>query len=498
MKSNRMMGVLLIALIPAFAAAVAGQTGANPVIVGNITITVDPRVELMSTVFRLAGNDEYNMKQFKHYNDAVGEYFRPHTSHAAVQLARELREADGIGFNAPMGLAVYLRDIGTLEPRVPFAAIPEDLDRRWNPGNVNRFLPVLKKFAADSVYQGFFRAQEKTYRAALERFGAILDKFQVSPWFDDYFGARPGSRLNVILGLQNGGANYAARVTLPDGGEELYSIVGCWQEDQEGLPVFDRDVISLVVHEFCHSFTNPIVDRFAAELESAGRKIFAKVEDPMKSSAYPDWKIMMYESFVRACVLRYLDTRVGAAAMQKGLENDLKRSFVWVGRLADLLKDYEKNRKDYPSLDRFVPRIVDFFNGYADEVDRDLANLKERDSEKWERFKTEGPKIVRMTPENGAAGVDPNLTEIRIVFDRRMRTDTFALMFRPGEENQFPEETGAVHYDADQTTLIIPVKLKPGWTYKFGLNSRQAAGFMDQKGVPLYPVKIEFKTKEER
>ncbi len=150
MKPNRMIGVLLIALIPAFAAAVASQTGANPVIVGNITITVDPRVELMSTVFRLAGHDEYNMKQFKHYYDAVGEYFRPCASHAAVQMARELREADGIGFNAPMELAVYLKDIGTLEPLVPFAAIPEDLDRRWNPGNVNRFLPVLKKFAADS------------------------------------------------------------------------------------------------------------------------------------------------------------------------------------------------------------------------------------------------------------------------------------------------------------------------------------------------------------
>ncbi len=200
----------------------------------------------------------------------------------------------------------------------------------------------------------------------------------------------------MILGLQNGGANYAARVTLPEGGEELYSIIGCWQEDQEGL-----------------------------------------------------------------------------------------------------LKDYEKNRKDYPGLDRFVPRIVDFFNGYGDEVDRDLAGLKERENEKWERPKSEGPKIVSIIPENGAVDVDPNLTEIRIVFDRRMRTDTFAVMFRPGEEDQFPELAGREHYDAEETTFIIPVKLKPGWTYKFGLNSRQAAGFMDQKGVPLYPVKITFTTRKE-
>ena len=332
------------------------------------------------------------------------------------------------------------------------------------------------------------------YRTAVARFAAVLEKRKVTAWFETYFSPRPGADFHLVLGLLNGGANYGASVHEKNGAR-YYSIIGCWQQDKEGLPVFDDKIIATVVHEFCHLYTNPVVDRFAGSLERAGAEIFAQVETPMKASAYGDWKTMMYESFVRACVLRYLDTQVGPEAMRQGLESDIKRSFVWIGRLADVLKGYESDRETYRDFEAFVPRIAEFFESYKSEVGRDLADREKKEEEKWERIKAESPKIVRMVPENGAADVDPDLNEIRIVFDRKMKTDSFAIMYSPGEEDQFPEQTGKVHYEADERTFVIAVRLKSGWTYKFGLNSRNAFGFLDQSGTPLYPVKITFKTR---
>ena len=77
---------------------------------------IDSRVELMSILFRLAGNQEYRQCRAAAYGQAIEKYFAPYRDHDAVQAARSL----GIGFDAPMKLAVYLRDADSLDEFVPF------------------------------------------------------------------------------------------------------------------------------------------------------------------------------------------------------------------------------------------------------------------------------------------------------------------------------------------------------------------------------------------
>jgi hypothetical protein len=50
----------------------------------------DPRVELMSILFRLAGNQEYNGCRVPLYDQAIDRYFAPYRDHEAVRLARAL------------------------------------------------------------------------------------------------------------------------------------------------------------------------------------------------------------------------------------------------------------------------------------------------------------------------------------------------------------------------------------------------------------------------
>src|SRR5262249_1702982 len=48
---------------------------------GIVDVTVDPRVELLSIIFHLAGNPEYNQAQVRSYADDVTTHFGPFKDH---------------------------------------------------------------------------------------------------------------------------------------------------------------------------------------------------------------------------------------------------------------------------------------------------------------------------------------------------------------------------------------------------------------------------------
>jgi hypothetical protein len=103
------------------------------------------------------------------------------------------------------------------------------------------------------------------------------------------------------------------------------------------------------------------------------------------------------------------------------------------------------------------------------------------------------PTIVSMPPPNGASGVDPTLTEIRVVFDMPMGGG----FSWTGGGPAFPERSeGKKPFWTDEgKTCVLPVQLKPGWNYSLGLNSFSHKNFQSKWGVPLEPVHYRFSTK---
>jgi hypothetical protein len=137
--------------------------------------------------------------------------------------------------------------------------------------------------------------------------------------------------------LLNGGGCYGVGVRYADGREEICPVIGAGRFDAEGLPVFSEEVEPTLVHELCHTYTNPLVDQCAGQLESAGQRLYALCADTMRAQAYGEWKTLMYESLVRACVVRYLRATAGADAAQKRIQYERGRGFEWVEGLSALL-----------------------------------------------------------------------------------------------------------------------------------------------------------------
>ncbi len=474
----RRLGVAYGAAVALVSAVLAGTRAAEPsrAAADALEVRVDPRVELLSIVFRLAGHPEYNQENSRSpYSVAVEEWFAAHREHSVVTEARRLRATRGVSYDAPMTLAVHLGDPPDMEERVPFEPRPARLDARWEPAEARNFAALLRDFARASRYMEFCAAHRLRYVEVEKRMQAKLGERAYREWLAKFFGARPQASFRVIPALLTGGSCFSVGVIHPNGSEEILPVIGIWKWDGDGLPLFDDGFVPTVVHEFVHSYTNPLVDAHAKALDPPAERIFRHCRPTMELQAYGSARILLYESLVRACVVRHVAATEGEEATARAIREEEERNgFEWMGALAELLARYETARARFATLGDFMPEIIRFFERYAVEYDERMAAA---------------PHVVRTTPSNGATGVAPGPGELVIEFDRPMRRDSFSIVGKGA-----PEFTGKPVFDDSGKILRIPMRLFPGTSYRFSLNTLDHKGFRTPAGLPLQPTAVAFST----
>jgi len=341
--------------------------GAVATPVQSLRVVVDPRAELLSIIFRLAGNPEYNILCVKPYDDEVEKYFGKFRDHPAVKLAQKVGQTRKVSYNAPMSLAIHLTDTNNLQLRVPLEPWPEGLDRRWTASDVGDFMEAARQFVEDTSFQRFIEQHGPFYQTVAGRMQAMLDKEAHLEWFDTFFGLRPNARFAVVIGMLNGNGNYGVRFRAAGNDDELFCILRPWGADSQGLPEF-RNTVPTVVHEFCHSYCNAIIERHLAELQPSGDALFEPVSKQMRSRAYSNAQTLLKESLVRACVIRYRRQYEGEEAARRVAQSEKKNGFFCMPELVDLLADYEAHREQYPTLEDFLPRLIRFFAEAAERI----------------------------------------------------------------------------------------------------------------------------------
>lgn len=102
----------------------------------------------------------------------------------------------------------------------------------------------------------------------------------------------------------------------------------------------------------------------------------------------------------------------------------------------------------------------------------------------------EPPVVERTVPAHGKIGVDPELNEIRIVFDQAMSPHSRSLV---GGGESFPEIVESPFWESDRE-FVMPVQLKPDHTYWFSVNNPRFQGFRNVDGEPIEQYVIQFRT----
>ena len=108
------------------------------------------------------------------------------------------------------------------------------------------------------------------------------------------------------------------------------------------------------------------------------------------------------------------------------------------------------------------------------------------------KAKAQLPRVVKLSPPNGAQDASPKLKELRVTFNVPMGEGfswcSDGPKFPKGQEGKRPFWTGG------GKTCVLPVKLEPGVEYEIWLNSESHKNFQSAGGVPLEPVHYTFKT----
>jgi predicted Ser/Thr protein kinase len=105
------------------------------------------------------------------------------------------------------------------------------------------------------------------------------------------------------------------------------------------------------------------------------------------------------------------------------------------------------------------------------------------------------PVVVRTTPASGARDVPPGLTELRVTFSKDMADGSWS--WSSAWQDSTPEAVEGPRFDADRRTCVLKVKLEPGRTYAYWLNSEKFQNFRDSAGRAAVPYLLIFKTRAE-
>ena len=104
------------------------------------------------------------------------------------------------------------------------------------------------------------------------------------------------------------------------------------------------------------------------------------------------------------------------------------------------------------------------------------------------------PVVIKTVPEAGSKDVPAGEFEVKITFSKEMADQSWS--WATAWQNSDPQSLGKPYYEADHKTCVMKVKLEPGKTYGWWINSQKFHGFQDTQNHPAIPYLLTFKTKD--
>ena len=445
-----------------------------------IPIAVDPRIEAVSIVSRLAGLNEYSQPGIAGYDQAVHEWFAPFVHHPAVTLLEKLNRKQGIGNDGPVALALVL-DPTTFLPRIPLKPRPSFLPETWSPASAKQFAGALASFIKDTNFSGFMSKTAGLQRGVEQALMKSLDDGVDLDWYRRQYNVPSSARFSVAPALLSAKNSYGLHVALPDGRIEVTIVLATPSIDDPAHLVYpSAAIMGLLVHELSHPFVNPWVDANAKLLLPHAQKLFAAVGTSMQRNAYGNPKYMLYESIVRGMAVRYARDHGQPKVEHYSLDDDRSKDFLWTDALATSLTA-DPSQPFHAQGDRLVQFFADWGREAASRVTSARNAIA---AEQAERLR-HGPQITRLVPAQGDMSVDAALSALEIEFDRPMQ---------PGMSifGEVPEVIGKPAWNAEFTVLRIPVRMSPGRTYVMQLNTDADGDFVSKDGEALVPREWKF------
>ena len=336
---------------------------ARSVLAAEPAITTDPRIELLGVVQLLSG-ERPKLPADEDFLAEIQKTFAPYATHPAVARYREAVKKHGANDGTGIDLLYY-----TNPPELARRKTRDAPPYLEEPGEAARFdalLSDLRDFARKSNFTAFYDGHRKDYErlagAAAKELGAP-DPLAV---LEKYLGMSLDSRARWVVSPSFVPSHrnayispYPDPMTVPDPGAEPFEVTTLLAyvpgQGPAGEVVTQRHRAALW-QEPLFVFLDPALRAFDT---ARGGKADAYYGGPVaecRTNGGPDCA----ENWIIAALCTRLDITAFGETMNKPDGRDPRRE-AYAAALGERLEAFEKDRKRYPTLWSFFPKLMAVF-----------------------------------------------------------------------------------------------------------------------------------------
>lgn len=444
-----------------------------------ITICIDPRIEFYQVLNMIAGNPAINQTEMKYKHD-IFLYFNGYQNHPSIEYFRNNYLKFFSSIDEPYNLILSVNSDLTMR---------NDLhDNHW-PAHpeIDTLLRMMRTFAVETDFISFFNHQKALYDLLLQNTLYSLNDLNEKELICNFFGIDNHHDHKFYLGLNAlGFGNFGVGISTQTTAEH-YAILSPTSSNGS-IPNFSRsETLSIIWHEFSHSFSNPIVKKHWGDFDELS-VLYEPIKQTMSGQFYQDWQSVVFEHMVRAITCRLGAKKYSEDYARIVLERiELGKNFIYTIPIIRALKEFEKSRDKYPTFDSYMPVILkELATINQDSIVRWLAlaqSTREPDIDNIpsidEIYNRDNLLLILATNEKDAAA-DKRLKEFiaRTQDGFTVIDDTTALNMDVSEYNLFVVGTPRGNRYLEEYLPLLPVEISHERLIAHDLYEGEGFGFI--------------------
>jgi hypothetical protein len=330
----------------------------SPVGESQITIIVDPRMELLSVIQHFTswsanGHIDSNVQ----YKKDIDNYFKGFENNAAVTKSEQLL-IKGFGYDAPPEFMLYHSDPPEFKQIIPYSNYL--ISRALSESNLKDYADAIRDFAVKSNFMDFYNSHLNFYSEIESEAKKAVGDVDYIMALEYYYGEKKNSYTIILAPLF--ACNYGPQVKSATG-KNIYCILGPTDIINNQLSYDKNWTTYNLLHEFSHSFVNPVTAKYYSEIDKS-KSLFEPIKTAMVQQAYITWETCVNEHLVRTNVARFA-LQGGKTYHDQIIQLELNKGFIYITNLDTLMENYENNRGTYSTYEDFYPEIIKLYNTLA-------------------------------------------------------------------------------------------------------------------------------------
>ena len=323
----------------------------------NITIKVDPKLELLMIALRLAevqpfSNNYYN-QDYSQFVDGVDNLFAKQKDHPFVKEIKSRSKNYKDGYRSALAIAQYISDDMT-QMTIKQKEIPKEIESFWKGINLKTFIAQFNDFANTSNYARIWLLYEPHLkRQAIAEQDYQTANIKGTEWISKYFFA-PDSKPEILLysSTLTSGYYYALPLTEKDNKTVITQIAGAyWTKDNDWN--YYNSTLNITA-SYIYALVEKHWDLFSEDLTRLTKKIY---EENQFTDKVTDTIVKANNSTVFAIVCS-LDFDIAKDNEEIGtaIKNAIVTNYLYKEpeKLIALAEYYQSNRDKYPDFESFL------------------------------------------------------------------------------------------------------------------------------------------------